>query len=95
MMAIGVPRVTPKPHPGEKAAAVGLDGHPPSAAVSVLPAGEFSVDGFSSEIETCRHPAEHADLSRTVGLPGGGHAKRAHTRLPLAPRTGEDKVDDP
>ena len=47
---MGVPRVDPMPDAGKEAAPVGLDGHPPSAAVAALAAGEFRVDGFGGDV---------------------------------------------
>ena len=74
------------PDAGQEAAPVGLDGHPPAPAVAALAASEVGVDGLCGEVQPGRHAAEHAHLCRTMGLTGGAHAKRAHTRLPLAPR---------
>ena len=57
---------------------VGLDLHPPAAAVAELAPRHVAVERLALELEPGRHPLDDRDQARAVRLPRGRKSKRAH-----------------
>ena len=55
---------------GDNFGAVGLDLHAPAAAVALLAAPEFAIDGVERDGNAGRKPGERGDQALAVRLPG-------------------------
>ncbi len=73
-------------HAGADLDGVGLDPHPPAAAVAELAPGHVAVERLAVELEPGRHALDDRHEPRPVRLPRGGETERRHRPPRLSAR---------
>ena len=81
-------------HAGADLDRVGLDLHPPAAAVAELAPRHVAVERLAVELEAGRHALDDRDQPRAVRLACGGETEaRAHGRTRLSARRASHRVE--